>query len=145
MSVNKAIIIGNLGADPELKYLPSGQAVCELRICTNEKWTDKQGHKQEKAEWHAVQCWGKTAENAAKYLSKGRQVYVEGRIATRNWEDKTSGEKRYKTEIVAQQLTFLGGGSGSGSGQRSESSGQTSSGGGDDLGPPPGSDDDLPF
>lgn len=113
MSVNRVTLIGNLGAKPELKYLTSGQAVCEMRLATNEKWKDKDGNKQERTEWHSIQTWGKTAENCAQYLDKGRQIYVEGRITTRNWDDKTTGEKRYRTEIVASNVTFLGGGNGS--------------------------------
>src|SRR5882672_8783341 len=108
-SVNKVILIGNLGAKPELKYLPSGQAVCELRIATGETFNDKNGQKQERTEWHRVVAWGKTGENCAQYLDKGRSVYVEGRLQTRSWDDKNSGEKRYMTEIVAQNVQFLGG------------------------------------
>src|SRR4051795_7396576 len=113
-SVNKVILIGNLGAKPELKYLPSGQAVCELRLATTEKFTDKNQQKQERTEWHSVVVWGKTGENCAQYLDKGRQVYIEGRLQTRSWDDKNSGEKRYMTEIVANTVQCLGGGPGSG-------------------------------
>lgn len=109
-SVNKVIILGNLGAKPELKYLPSGQAVCEMRIATNETFKDKNDQKQEKTEWHKVVVWAKLAENCAQYLDKGRSVYVEGRLQTRSWDDKTSGEKKYMTEIVANVVQFLGGG-----------------------------------
>lgn len=112
-SVNKVILIGNLGANPDLKYLPSGTAVCELRLATNDVYTDKQGVKQEKVEWHRVVVWGKVAENCSKYLEKGRAVYVEGRLQTRSWDDK-EGIKRYITEIQAQQVQFLGGGGGEG-------------------------------
>lgn len=151
-SVNKVILIGNLGANPELKHLPSGQAVCELRLATTDTFTDKQGQKQERTEWHRVNVWGKVAENCAKYLQKGRQVYVEGRIQTRSWDDKETGQKRYATEIVANQVTFLGGGAGDG-GQRG---GYQASGGGRGAGPsndpgpsePPDfgpGDDDIPF
>src|SRR3954447_12788773 len=111
-SVNKVILIGNLGAKPELKYLPSGQAVCELRVATNESFTDKNQQKQERTEWHRIVVWGKTGENCAQYLDKGRSVYVEGRLQTRSWDDKTTGEKKYATEIVAQTVQFLGGGGG---------------------------------
>lgn len=111
-SVNKVILIGNLGAKPELKYLPSGQAVCEMRMATTESFTGKDKQKQEKTEWHRVKAWGKTGENCAQYLDKGRQVYVEGRLETRSWDDAKSGEKRYITEIIAQHVQFLGGGSG---------------------------------
>lgn len=115
MSVNKAIIIGNLGADPEVRYTQSGTPVANLRIATNERWTDKSGQSQERTEWHRVVVFGNTAENCAKYLSKGRQVYVEGRIQTNEWQDN-DGNKRYTTEIVAQNVTFLSGGNGGGGG-----------------------------
>jgi single-strand DNA-binding protein len=158
-SVNKVILIGNLGAKPELKYLPSGQAVCELRLATNEVFNDKNGQKQERTEWHSVIAWGKTGENCAQYLDKGRSVYIEGRLQTRSWDDKNTGEKRYKTEIVANQVTFLGGGAGegraSGGGGGYPQRGPRQSNG--DSGPPPpedfgtpgggghGGDDDIPF
>lgn len=115
MSVNKAIIIGNLGADPEIRYTQSGAPVGNLRIATNERWTDKNGQSQERTEWHRVVVFGKTAENCQKYLSKGRQVYVEGRLQTNEWQDK-DGNKRYTTEIVASNVTFLSGGNGGGGG-----------------------------
>src|SRR5262245_40554976 len=158
VSVNKVILLGNLGAKPELKYLPSGQAVCEMRLATNEVFTDKQNQKQERTEWHRVVVWGKTAENCAQYLDKGRQVYVEGRIQARSWDDKNSGEKKYMTEIVAQQVTFLGGGGpggeggfqrgGGGGGGGGRGGGRPDQGGGGgepDFGPPGGGDDDIPF
>lgn len=112
-SVNKVILIGNLGAKPELKYLPSGQGVCEMRLATTDRWQDKNGQKQERTEWHRVVVWGKTAENCAQYLDKGRSVYVEGRLQTRSWDDK-DGNKRYSTEVVADRVQFLGGGGGGG-------------------------------
>jgi len=148
-SVNKVILIGNLGADPELKYTASQKAVCNLRLATNEVWKDKDGQKQEKTEWHRVNAWGDLAENCQKYLSKGRSIYVEGRLETRKWQDK-DGNDKYSTEIVANQIVFLGGGDGkgerssSGGGGRRDSSGggrSGSSGNGDK--PPP--DDDIPF
>lgn len=121
-SVNKVILIGNLGADPELRHTAAGQAVCELRMATNESWTAKDGTKQEKTEWHRVVVWAKTAENCAKYLKKGKSAYVEGRLQTRQWDDK-DGNKRYTTEIVADRVQFLGtkgeGGEDSGKGQGS--------------------------
>lgn len=115
MSLNKAMIIGHLGADPEMRYTQSGTAVANLRIATNENWTDKSGQRQERTEWHRVVTFGRTAENVGKYLKKGRQVYVEGRLQTRDWEDR-DGNKRYTTEIVANTITFLGGGGGGGGG-----------------------------
>src|ERR1051325_4567792 len=117
-SINKVIVIGNLGADPELRYTPGGQAVCDLRVATTEQWTDKSGERKEQTEWHRVVVWGKQAENCSQYLSKGRQVYVEGRLRTRQWDDK-DGNKRYTTEIVAQTVQFLGGGRGEGARERS--------------------------
>lgn len=156
-SVNKVILIGNLGAKPELKYLPSGQAVCELRLATNESFTDKNQQKQERTEWHRVVVWGKQGENCAQYLDKGRSVYIEGRLQTRSWDDKNSGEKRYMTEIVANTVQFLGGregggGSGGGGGgyggpprgRGGDEGGGGGGGGGPDFGGPP-SDDDIPF
>lgn len=107
-SVNKAIILGNLGQDPELRYTGGGQAVTTLSIATNERWKDKDGNAQERTEWHRVNVWGAQAELCAKYLTKGRSVYIEGRIQTRSWDDD-SGNKRYSTEIVAQAIQFLSG------------------------------------
>lgn len=146
--VNKVILIGNLGANPELKYLPSGQAVCEMRLATGESFTDKQGQRQERTEWHRVVVWGKTAENCSQYLAKGRQIYVEGRLQTRSWDDK-EGNKRYTTEVVGQTVTFLGGGGERG--ERAPAGGNNK--GREDAPPPPdfgsapspGSDDDVPF
>lgn len=107
-SVNKVILIGNLGDDPEKRVTGAGQPVTTLRIATNERWTDKAGQKQERTEWHRIVVWGPQAENCAQYLAKGRQVYVEGRLQTRQWDDK-EGNKRWTTEIVAQRVQFLGG------------------------------------
>lgn len=109
--VNKVILLGNLGADPELKYLPSGQAVCEMRVATTFEYKDKSDQKQERTEWHKVVMWGKTAENAAKHLHKGQQVYIDGRLQTRSW-DSPDGKKNYTTEVVADQVVFLSGGGG---------------------------------
>ena len=105
MSLNKAMLIGRLGSDPELKYTPSGVAVCTFRIATNEVWTDKDGNRQEKTEWHNIKIWRRQAEIAAEFLEKGKQVYIEGRIETRNWEQ--DGQKRYMTEIVADKFRML--------------------------------------
>lgn len=107
--VNKVIIVGRLGADPELKSVSSGNNVCRLSIATSESWTDRNGQKQERTEWHRVVVWSKLADLCGKYLSKGRQVYLEGRLQTRSWEDQ-QGQKRYTTEIVANTVQFLGGG-----------------------------------
>ena len=108
--VNKAILIGNLGRDPELRYTQNGQAVVNFTLATSESWTDKaSGEKVERTEWHRIVVWGRTGELCAQYLTKGRSVYVEGRIQTREWEDK-EGQKRRTTEINAQSVKFLGGG-----------------------------------
>lgn len=161
--VNKVILIGNLGADPEVRFTPGGQAVANFRIATNESWTDKQGQKQERTEWHRIVVWGKLAELCGEYLKKGRQAYVEGRLQTREWTDK-EGKKNYTTEIVANTVQFLGGsgggaggvggarggsgggdGGGFGSGSGGRPGGDFGSGGPpDDMGGPPPSDD-IPF
>lgn len=107
-SVNRVILIGNLGADPELKSIPSGN-VCNLRVACSEKWKDKSGQLQERTEWVRVTAYGSLAENCGKYLTKGRQVYVEGRLQTRSW-DKNDGTKGYAAEVVASNVVFLGGG-----------------------------------
>ena len=106
-SVNKVILIGNLGADPETRSLPSGDAVTNIRIATTETWKDKGGEKQEHTEWHRIAFFGKQAEIAGEYLKKGSPVYVEGRIRTRKWQDK-DGQDRYSTEIVADRMQLLG-------------------------------------
>jgi len=108
MSVNKVILLGRLGQDPELKYTPSGAAVCSFSMATTESWMDKGGQKQEKTEWHRIVVWGKLAELCNQYLGKGRQAYVEGRLQTRSWDDK-EGKKHYTTEINAATVQFLGG------------------------------------
>ncbi len=106
--VNKVILIGNLGVDPETRYMPSGGAVTNLRIATTEAWTDKSGEKQERTEWHRVAMFGKLAEIAAEYLRKGQQVYIEGSLRTRKWQDK-EGRDQYTTEIIASDMQMLGG------------------------------------
>ncbi len=111
-SVNKAILIGNLGKDPEFKYTPGGQPVATFSLATTERFADKNGQKQERTEWHNIVAWGKLAELCNQYLKKGRSVYIEGRITTRSWDDKDN-VKRYKTEIVANTLQFIGANSGS--------------------------------
>jgi single-strand DNA-binding protein len=108
MSVNKVILVGRLGQNPEVRYTPAGAAVANFSIATSESWMDKSGQKQEKTEWHRIVVWGKTAENCNQYLSKGRQIYVEGRLPTRQWQDK-DGQTKYTTEIQAQTVQFLGG------------------------------------
>lgn len=113
MSVNKVILVGRLGQNPEVRYTPSGAAVANFSVATNETWTDKSGQKQERTEWHKVVVWGKLAELCGQYLQKGRQAYVEGRLQTRQWQDK-DGQTKYTTEIQAQTVQFLGGGAGAG-------------------------------
>ncbi|MCK6551636.1 single-stranded DNA-binding protein, partial [Myxococcota bacterium] len=114
-SLNKVFLIGNLGADPEVRYTPSGQAVANFRIATSDVWSDKNGERQERTEWHRIVVWGKSAELCGEYLRKGRSVHIEGRLQTREWDDK-SGQKRYTTEIVADRVTFLGSRDGGGGG-----------------------------
>lgn len=160
--INKVILVGNLGADPETRYMPSGKAVTNIRIATSESWKDKQtGDQQERTEWHAVVLYDKLGEISAEYLRKGSQVYIEGALRTRKWQDK-EGKDRYTTEIIAQNMQMLGGrGGGSGGG----GGGGGFGGGGDDeqprrapsrpaqnerSAPPPadeggGFDDDIPF
>jgi single-strand DNA-binding protein len=135
-SVNKAIILGNLGRDPELRHTPGGKAVATLRIATNEVWTDQSGERQERTEWHTVVVWGRQAENCNQYLKKGRTVYIEGRLTTRKWQDK-DGKDRYSTEIVADRVQFIGGGSGGGGAREFEDQSLEP--------PPPGGNDDIPF
>lgn len=108
MSVNKVILLGRLGQDPELKYTPGGSPVCNFSVATTESWTDKSGQKQEKTEWHRIVVWGKLAELCNQYLAKGRQCFLEGRLQTRSWDDK-DGNKRYTTEILANTVQFIGG------------------------------------
>jgi single-strand DNA-binding protein len=105
--VNKVILVGNLGANPEIRTTQGGQQVANLRLATTERWTDKNGQRQDQTEWHRVVAFGKLAEICAQYLTKGRQIYVEGRIQTRQWQDQ-QGQKRYSTEIVAQVMQMLG-------------------------------------
>src|SRR3954471_12822500 len=120
MSVNKVILVGRLGQNPEVRYTPSGAAVANFSVATNENWTDKQGQKQERTEWHRVVVWGKLAELCSQYLTKGRQVYLEGRLQTREWEDKT-GVKKFTTEVHAQTVQFLGGqGASAGEGRQAQ-------------------------
>jgi len=107
-SVNKVILIGNLGRDPEVRYMPSGDAMANIAIATTESWKDKSGEKQEKTEWHRIVMFGKVAEIAGEYLKKGSQAYFEGRLQTRKWTDK-EGQERYTTEIVADRMQMLGG------------------------------------
>ena len=149
-SVNKVILVGNLGRDAELRYTPGGAAVAKFSIATTEVWNDKAGQRQEKTEWHNVDVWGKQAETLTEYLRKGKQVYVEGRLQTDEYTDK-EGVKRKSTKVRSDRIVLLGGGTGGGGG-RGASGGATSRGG-DEMGsqaPAPESaepltDDDIPF
>jgi len=114
--INKVILVGNLGADPEVRYMPSGSAVTNIRLATSESWRDKEsGEQQERTEWHRVVFFGRLGEIAAEYLTKGRQVYIEGRIRTNKWQDR-DGNDRYTTEIVANEMQMLGGRADAGAG-----------------------------
>ncbi len=140
-SVNKVILVGRLGADPELKYTPSSKAVCNLRLATSETFKDASGVKQERTEWHRVTAWGDTAENASKYLSKGSECYIEGRLQTRSYDK--DGQKHYATDVVADRVVFLGS---KRDGERQEE--RPRDGGGQQRGsvtPPIHGDDDVPF
>ena len=130
--VNKVILIGNLGRDPELRYTQSGQAVANFTLATTESWNKREGGREERTEWHRIVAWARTAELCAQYLSKGRTVYIEGRLQTRDWEDR-EGNKRSTTEINAQTVQFLGGPRGSGD-QGSGYSGPPADGAGDSGG-----------
>jgi len=147
--INKVIIVGNLGQDPDTKAMPSGMTVCNLRIATSESWKDKQsGEMKEQTEWHSVAMFGRLAEIAGEYLRKGSQVYIEGRLRTRKWQDK-NGNDRYTTEIVANEMQMLG--SGRGMGGEGRAPGGRASGGEPDGDPGRSStekddfDDDIPF
>jgi single-strand DNA-binding protein len=163
-SVNKVILVGNLGRDAELRYTPGGAAVATINMATTEVWNDKGGQRQEKTEWHRVVLWGKSAESLTEYLTKGKQIYVEGRLQTRQWDDK-DGNKRYTTEIRGDRIVLLGGGGGARSGGYAGAArgaggagspgssvgpgfddvGQTPSGPGPDGPSEPLTDDDIPF
>ncbi len=141
--INKVILVGNLGQDPDTRYMPSGSAVTNLRIATSEQWKDKQtGEQKERTEWHNVAMFGKLAEIAAEYLRKGSQVYVEGKLRTRKWQDK-QGNDRWTTEVVADEMQMLGGRGGGAAPMASEPASSSGPGfpdrGGDDF------DDDIPF
>jgi len=134
-SVNKVILIGNLGKDPEVKYTPSGTPVAKFSLATNERYKDKGGEWQDRTEWHNIVAWQRLAEIVGEYVKKGSKIYIEGRLTTSSWEDKQSGEKKYRTEIVAQDLVLLsgrgegeGGGEGGGRFQRSGAGASNSSG-----------------
>ena len=155
-SVNKVILVGNLGRDAELRYTPGGAPVATLNMATTEVWNDKtSGQKQEKTEWHRIVLWGKSAESLSEYLTKGKQIYVEGRLQTRKWQDK-DGHDKYTTEIRGDRIVLLGGGGGGGMGggrpqQRGAGAGAGAGSAGADHMEPMGepivdlTDDDIPF
>jgi single-strand DNA-binding protein len=143
-SVNKVILVGNLGRDAEMRFTPGGQAVATLNLATTETWNDKEGQKQEKTEWHRIVVWGRQAESLSQYLVKGKQIYVEGRLQTRQWDDK-DGNKRYTTEIKADRITLLGGGGGGRGGGMDRAASPVAVGGGDEPPMEPITDDDIPF
>lgn len=138
--INKVILVGRLGADPEVKTVSGGNTVARLSLATSENWTDKSGQKQERTEWHRVVVWGKLAELCGRYLTKGRQLYAEGRLQTRSWEDQ-QGQKRYTTEIVATTVQFLG------AGQAQNTVSHDQDMGAQDFGPEPSFDaaEEIPF
>src|SRR4051794_35925485 len=149
--INKVILIGNLGADPEVRFTQGGQAVANFTIATSESWNDKNGQKQERTEWHRIVVWGKLGELCGEYLAKGRQCFVEGRLQTREWTDKEN-RKNYTTEVVANNVVFLGSRDGAGKAAPGRSNGR----GAEDFGPPPpgmdeghtqapAQEDDIPF
>jgi single-strand DNA-binding protein len=147
--VNKVILVGNLGKDPEVGYTQSGTALCKFSLATGESYVNNAGERQDKTEWHNIVVWGKQGENVGKYLSKGRQVYIEGKIQTRSWDDEKTGQKKYMTEINAQRVVFLGGRSdgggqaqGGGAQRGGAQGGGAQGGGGSGIGP---DDDDIPF
>ena len=146
--VNKVIIVGNLGGDPETRYMPSGAAVTNLTVATNESWKDKQtGEQKERTEWHKVAMFNRLAEIAAEYLRKGSQVYIEGKLRTRKWQDQ-NGNDRWTTEIIADEMQMLGGRGGAGGGGSFGGGGGQQGGGGGNAPPQPGPDDfddDIPF
>ena len=160
--LNKVMLIGNLGRDPEVRSTPSGQPVASFTLATSRRWKDKSGQRQEQTEWHNIVVWGKQAEIAGQYLTKGKQVYIEGRLQTRSWEDRQSGEKKYRTEIVCDSFQMLGtrggdfegggqgygqsqGGGYGGGGGRDQSSGPSYDDGGYGGGGGEPDEDDIPF
>ena len=137
--INKVILIGRLGRDPEVRTTPSGQPVTNFTVATNRNYNDRDGNRQEQTEWHTIVCWGRQAEIAGQYLTKGRQIYIEGRLQTRSWEDRQSGEKKYRTEVICENFQMLGP-RGDGAGSSAAGPAEPS----DDLAAAP-EDDDIPF
>jgi single-strand DNA-binding protein len=154
--VNKVILVGNLGKDPELKYTPSGTPVAKFTLATSDRFKDKEGQWQDRTEWHNITAWARTAEIAGEYLKKGGKVYIEGSLRTHSWDDKQTGQKKYMTEVVVNDLVLLGGRGEGGSGDVAGGSRSTSAGGGNNFDqrtsePEPAaasspiSDEDIPF
>lgn len=158
-AVNKVILVGNMGRDPEIRETPTGQKVANFSIATTERYNDQQGNRQEKTEWHNLVAWNRQAEVIQQYARKGTSMYIEGSLSTRSWDDQTSGQKRYRTEIVVRNFQFLGGGQGGGqsggaSSQGSQSGYSAPASGGqsgytapatEDFGSGSSPEDDLPF
>ena len=157
--INKVILLGNLGKDPEIRSTQGGQQVANFTIATNRRWRDRDGNRQEQTEWHYIVAWGRQAEIAGQYLTRGSKIYLEGRLQTRSWEDRNSGEKRYRTEVVCENFQMLGGRGDGGKGGGGDRQGAGSEGyGGNghsqggyggpggvtEYGPTP-DDDDIPF
>lgn len=151
--INKVILLGHLGKDPELKYTPQGTAVAKFSLATSDRFKDKDGNWQDRTEWHNITAWGRTAEIAGEYLKKGRQVYIEGALRTHSWDDKQTGQKKYMTEVVVNDLVLLGGGRSEGGGDFSASSRASAGGNNFDQRTPehepaasgPITDEDIPF
>lgn len=142
-SMNKAIVIGNLGRDAEMRFTAGGTPVANFSVATSEKWTDREGNKREDTQWHRIVVWGKTAESLQEYLTKGKQVCVEGKLQTREWEDR-EGRKQRTTEIRADRVVLLGNGNGTGGGGRRREADVPADDGHYDQAAPP-ADDDIPF
>lgn len=151
--INKVILLGHLGKDPELKYTPQGTPVAKFSLATSDRFKDKDGNWQDRTEWHNITAWGRTAEIAGEYLKKGRQVYIEGALRTHSWDDKQTGQKKYMTEVVVNDLVLLGGGRSEGGGDFSASSRASAGGNNFDQRTPehepaasgPITDEDIPF
>jgi single-strand DNA-binding protein len=149
--LNKVMLIGNLGRDPEVRSTTSGQPVANFTLATSRRWKDKNGQRQEQTEWHYVVVWGKQAEIAGQYLTKGKQIYLEGRLQTRSWDDRQSGEKKYRTEVVCDNFQMLGTRGGGGGGPEADGAApgggpsydEGFGGGSGSSGAP--EDDDIPF
>ncbi len=142
--VNKVILVGNLGSDPEIRTTPGGQRVANFRMATSRSWTGQDGQRQEKTEWHSIVAWGKLADICERFLNKGKQVYVEGRLETRSWQDK-EGQTRYKTEVICETMQMLGRAGADRGGEPAMDSPPRGGAPDESLAPAGGSDDDLPF